>query len=188
MGKALAILGSPRKDGNAAKLLQIAAHAAQQSGYQVDEINLYAQQIAWCRGCMACKKTGICVIDDDIAGIRERLQNCDLVMIASPTYFANVSAPVKNLFDRLVGAVMDDNHSAAPKPKLSPKQQYILLATCNTPFPFDRLAGQSSGCIKNMHEFFHVSGMKCKGKVVFAGTRGKETVPGHIVKKVENLF
>lgn len=188
MKKALAILGSPREHGNAAKLLDIAVTCASNAGYDVKTVNLYQQHITWCKGCMACKDTGICIIEDDITCIREGLLNSDLVILSSPTYFANVSAPVKNMFDRLVGAVMDDNNSPIPRPKLSSSQKYLLLTTCNTPFPFDRLGRQSSGCIRSMKEFFHISGMKCMGTVVFAGTRGQSQVPLRVKRNIEQYF
>lgn len=187
MKKALAILGSPRKNGNAANMLMLAIQRAETAGYEVEYVDLYDRKIAWCRGCMGCKKTGVCVIRDDADHIREQLLHCDLLLISSPCYFANVPAPVKNMFDRLVGAIMDDNNRAIPKPRLKKSQEYILMATCNTPVPFDRLGGQSSGCLKNMKEFFHTAGMTCRGKVVFAGTRGKTALPGKIVRKIERL-
>lgn len=188
MKKLIAINGSPRSAGNASKMMDIAIQKASQSGYQIELFNLHEMKIAWCTGCMACRKTGVCVIHDDIKAIRDHLLACDLAIMVSPTYFANVSAPVKNMFDRLAGAIMDDNNSSIPKPKLSSKQQFILMTTCNTPFPFDRLGGQSSGCLKNMYEFFHISGMKCRGRITFAGTRGLNTVPKHIAKKIERLI
>lgn len=186
--KMLAILGSPRKNGNIAQMLDTAVKAAEAKGVTVDFIDLYHQNIAYCRGCMACKKTGRCVIDDDIEKIRKMLIECDIVAIACPVYFANVTASVKNMFDRLVAAVMDDNDSPIPKPMLSKKQKYILMTACNTPFPFDRLAGQSTGCLRAMREFFHVAGMKCRGKIVFAGTRGKTQPPERILKKIRSLI
>lgn len=188
MKKAIVINGSPRRTGNASQMLDIATQKALQAGYHIDSYHLHEMEIAWCTGCMACKETGICVIHDDIDAIRDSLLACDLVIIASPTYFANVSAPVKNMFDRLVGAIMDDNNSSIPKPKLSPRQEFILMTTCNTPPPLDTLGGQSSGCLKSMYEFFHIAGMKCRGKVTFAGTRGKTQVPAKVAKKIENLF
>ena len=137
---------------------------------------------------MACKSTGICFIKDDIVRIREKLIKCNMVVLASPTYFANVTAPVKNMFDRLVGAVMDDNNSMIPKPKLSKNQEYVLMTTCTTPAPFDRIAGQSSGCLKAMKEVFHISGMKCREQIVFAGTRGKTELPKRVIKKIEKVI
>ena len=188
MKKMLAINGSPRRTGNASKMLDVAIQKASQAGYTVESYYLYEMNIAWCTGCMACRKTGICVIHYDVDAIRESLLGCDLAVIVSPTFFANVSAPVKAMFDRLGGVIMDDNNSSIPKPKLSSHQEFILMATCNTPFPLNLLGGQSTGCLKNMYEFFHTSGMKCRGKITFAGTRGKNQVPKKIVKRIESLI
>ncbi len=186
--KMLAILGSPKKAGNAAKMLDIAVKQGIDKGYEVTFIDLYQKDIAYCRGCMGCKTTGVCVIKDDIQEIRKGFVESDLIVISCPTYFANVTAPVKNMFDRLIGVVMDDNNSAIPKPKLRKCQKYILMTTCNTPFPFDRLAGQSIGCLRAMKEVMHISGMTCAGKVVFAGTRNKDEIPIRIIKKIKKLI
>lgn len=185
MKKMLAILASPRETGNAADMLDIAVKKAQRCDYEVTYINLYQKNIAYCQGCMSCKKTGTCSINDDIKAIEEHIKKCDLVVVSCPTYFANVSAPLKNLFDRLTGVIMDDS-GVIPKPKLSPKQEYILMATCNTPFPFNWLGRQSTGCIRAMKEFFHTSGMKMRAAIVFSGTRGENNIPDKIISKIES--
>ncbi len=184
----LAILGSPRTNGNMAAMLHHAMNQAEAQGYKVQFIDLYGQKMAPCRGCMRCKQTGVCVIQDDVQAMRQALLECDLLVMACPTYFANVTAPVKNLFDRLVATVMDDNNSMIPKPKLSKRQKYILMTACSTPFPFDRLAHQSTGCLHAMDEFFHISGMTRAGTVVFAGTKGKQGVPEKVFRKIDRLM
>ena len=186
--KMLAILGSPRIDGNVSKMLDCAITSARHLGWAVDTVYLYEKNITWCSGCMACKKSGVCIIKDDIVSIRNMLISCDAVVLAAPTYFANVPAIVKNMFDRLVGAIMDDNSSNIPKPKLTKRQKYLLLTACNTPFPFNRLGGQSSGTLKAMNEFFHTSGMKKMGTVVFAGTRNKTDIPRNIQSKIQRYW
>lgn len=181
----LAICASPRRNGNAAKMLEIAAAQAKKSGYEVTYVDLYQKKIANCMGCMKCKQSGCCIIQDDIVPIREALLEAKLVVVSCPTYFANVTGPMKNVMDRLVAAVMDDNNSPIPKGKLSKSQKYLLMTTCSTPAPFDRIAGQSIGCIKAMREVFHVAGMKSAGTVIFAGTRNKEAIPTKIQKRIE---
>lgn len=185
---ALAILGTPRKNGNLAQMLDAAVEAAKAAGYKVTNIFLYDQDIAPCTGCMGCKASGVCRIRDGIVPLREGLLRCDLLILAAPTYFANIPGPVKTMLDRLVGAVMDDNAGPIPKPRLSKRQEYLLLTTCNTPAPFDRLAGQSSGALRAMREVFHVAGMRCRGKIVFAGTRGKIHPPGRILKRISRCI
>lgn len=188
MKKMLAILASPRKNGNAANMLELAVQKAKSCQYDVSYIDLYQKNIAYCTGCMACNKTAACAIHDDIKEIEGLLKNCDLVVVSCPTYFANVSAPLKNMFDRLRGVVMCDHNISIPKSRLSSKQEYILMTTCNTPFPFDRLCGQSTGCLKAMKEFFHISGMRYRGKVIFAGTRQKDKIPKSIINKIDGLI
>lgn len=182
--KMLAILASPRKNGNAAKMLDIAKEKARDMGYEVTSIDIYDKDIAYCKGCMYCRSSGKCVIKDDISEVCIALAESDLTVISSPTYFANVPAPLKNMFDRLVYTVMDDNTNGIPKKKLSSKQKYLLMTTCNTPYPFNVLFGQSTGCLKAMDEVMHVSGMKCVGKIAFAGTKGKKQIPDVIRKKI----
>jgi len=184
MKKLLAILASPRRNGNAAKMLDAAIAKAEEAGYETEFIDIYEKKIAWCKGCMACKQTSSCVMDDDIKEIERMLLECNLVAVASPTYFANIPAPLKNIFDRLVSVIFDDNDSFIPKPKLSPKQKYLILVTCSTPPPFDKIAGQSTGAAKAITEFFHTSGMKRAGTVIFAGTRNKNEVPAKIIRKI----
>lgn len=181
----LAILASPRKHGNVAKMLDHAIKVATDKGYEVHFIHLYEKNIGFCKGCMRCRHEGSCHINDDIKPIGELLKNSDLVVMASPTYFGNIPAPAKNLFDRLVAVVMTDNDGPIPKPLLSKSQQYLLLCTCTTPFPFNILAGQSIVTLHAMKEFFKTSGMTSLGSVTFAGTRNKTNVPPSLLKKIE---
>lgn len=181
----LAILASPRKNGNLAKMLNHAMATAKEKGYEVHFVSLYDQNIAYCKGCMRCKQTGSCIIQDDIKPIEELLKTCDLTVMAAPVYFANIPAPAKNLFDRLVAVIMNDNESMIPKPLLSKEHNYLLLTTCSTPFPFDILAGQSTGALHAMKEFFKTSGMHHLGSITYAGTRNKTEVPSHILRKIE---
>ena len=181
----LAILASPRKHGNLAKMLDHAIAIAEKKGYEIHFINLYEQNIAYCKGCVRCKTLGSCYLEDDIKPIEKLLKTCDLTIMAAPTYFANIPAPAKNLFDRLVAVIMDDNDSPIPKPLLSKSHRYLLLTTCNTPFPFNLIAGQSTGCLHAMKEFFKTSGMKSLGSVTFAGTRNKTSIPNSVLNKIE---
>lgn len=185
-GRVLAILGSPHKDGATGKMLSHAVETAQKKGYAVDYINLYEKDIAYCKGCRSCMELQSCAIKDDIQDIARLLKECDILILAAPVYWANVSAIVKNMFDRLLGVVMEETKTF-PKPRLSNKQSYILLTACNTPAPFSAVFGQSTGAIKCMREFFKTSGMKYKGKCVWTGTN-KVIVPRCIEKKIEGLL
>lgn len=66
-----------------------------------------------------------------------------MVVLAAPTYWANVPAIVKNMFDRLLGVAMEEADKF-PKPRLSAKQKYILLTACNTPSHFLFYVGKAA--------------------------------------------
>jgi len=182
----LAILGSPHVNGMTAAMLNCAVRKAQKTGYTVTKMNLYEKRLSFCTGCRACIKTQICVQKDDIQEIVASLHECQIVLLAAPVYWANVPAPVKNLFDRLLGIAMEETVTF-PRPRLQGKK-YMLLTSCNTPAPFSWIFGQSRGAIRNMDEFFKTAGMKSIGKIVCAGAANKKELPRRIVKKIERCL
>ena len=103
----LAILGSPHKNGITATMLNHAVHQAEEKGYIVETINLYEKNIAFCIGCRTCIHTKNCIQKDDIQEIVRLINECEIVFLAAPVYWANVPAPVKNLFDRLLGQLSE---------------------------------------------------------------------------------
>lgn len=185
--KLLAILGSPHQNGSTAAMLDCAVKAAVAAGWEVDQLWLYEKNIGYCNGCRACVALGNCVQRDDLQEIADLLRGCDVVALAAPAYWANVPAPVKNLFDRLLGVAMEEN-GRLPKPRLSRNQHYLLLTACNTPFPFSRLFGQSSGALRAMKEFFHYSGMRPMGCVTFAGAGGSAELPEQVQRKIRRYW
>lgn len=76
--KALFINGSPRKNGNTAKLLQRAMEGAEEAGAEVEWVNLYDRKlnIKGCMSCFACKvkggKKGVCSFKDDLLPILQK--------------------------------------------------------------------------------------------------------------------
>ena len=64
----------------------------------------------------------MCIHKDDVQEIAELLKLCDIVILAAPTYWANVPAIVKNLFDRLLGVAMEETKTF-PKARLSNNQK-----------------------------------------------------------------
>ena len=183
---ALAILGSPHVNGMTAAMLNCAIRKAEKSGYTVTKINLYEKKLSYCKGCRACIATQTCTQKDDIQEIAAYLQKCQTVFLAAPVYWANIPAPVKNVFDRLLGIAMEET-GIFPKPRLKDKK-YLLLTSCNTPAPFSWISGQSRGAIRSMDEFFNTAGMKSIGKVVCAGAANKTELPTQIVKKIERCL
>lgn len=179
----LAILGSPNKKGVVAKMLDCAIDAAEAAGWEVDKIDLYEKQIAFCGGCRVCLDTRECVRKDDIQQIAELLRKCDAVVLAAPVYWANVPAVVKNMFDRLLGVAMEETKTF-PKGRL-PGKKYFFLTACNTASPFSWIFGQSRGAIRVVKEFFKTAEMKYGGTVVCANTGKSKELSSALKKKIQ---
>ena len=58
-----------------------------------------------CTACEGCSFNGICVYDDDVPAIVERMKDADGIIFASPVYIDNVSGQIKIFFDRLADAI-----------------------------------------------------------------------------------
>lgn len=53
-----------------------------------------------CSDCRRCHKKHGCILEDDMAEICHKLIKADIIVLGSPTYFHNVSGPMKNFMDR----------------------------------------------------------------------------------------
>ncbi|MFC1968104.1 flavodoxin family protein [Chloroflexota bacterium] len=99
--KILAIVGSPRPEGNSSYVVDIALEEAKKQGIEVEKVMLIEKQIGWCRGHVECGSQQNCLHDpDDAVEVVEKLFSADGVLLASPVYMGNVSGIMKNFMDR----------------------------------------------------------------------------------------
>jgi multimeric flavodoxin WrbA len=100
--KITGISGSPNAGGNNEKLIDMALGIAEKKGYETDRILLSRAKVLPCDDCGTCRKEKTCPVDDDMAGICEKLEASDGIIVSSPVYFGNVTAQIKALFDRSI--------------------------------------------------------------------------------------
>ncbi|OXS28611.1 MAG: FMN reductase [Desulfovibrio sp. MES5] len=101
--KALALNGSPRKNGNTAALLEKVLSPLIDSGWETELVQIGGKKIQGCRGCLKCAemKNKRCVFDNDILnGVLEKMLAADAIILGTPCYFADMSAEMKALVDR----------------------------------------------------------------------------------------
>lgn len=100
--KVLILSGSPRKNGNSDLLCNEFLRGAEESGHTVEKIRVQEKRIACCLGCYACRDTGVCAIQDDMAQVMQSIIDCDVLVLASPVYFYSIDAQLKAVIDRTV--------------------------------------------------------------------------------------
>ncbi len=100
--KALGILGSPRKYGNASKMLDACLEVLEGRGFETEKVHLQARNIKYCIGCGTCLAKGECVQRDDMDELRQVVEESDAIILASPVYYLNVTAQMKTFIDRML--------------------------------------------------------------------------------------
>ena len=83
MKNVLILSGSPRRNGNSDLLCYEFFRGAEDAGNQVEKIFVRDKKIGYCNACYGCRKTGKCVIKDDMAEILEKMHWADVIVMAS---------------------------------------------------------------------------------------------------------
>lgn len=96
----LIISASLRKNSNSEKLAAAFADGANTAGHRAELISLADKSVAFCKGCLACQKTGECVIKDDASRIVQKMLKADVLVFATPIYFYEMCGQMKTMLDR----------------------------------------------------------------------------------------
>jgi multimeric flavodoxin WrbA len=101
--KVVAFNGSPRKEGNTATLIRHVLDELENEGIKTEIVQIGGKSIHGCIACGKCveNKDRKCVIDNDIVNdCIEKMLQADGIILASPTYFADLTPELKALIDR----------------------------------------------------------------------------------------
>lgn len=108
--KVTIVNGSPRKKGNSKDIVNALCESFA-AGTEVKSYDLVKLKGSGCLGCMACKgKSDRCIIKDELTSVYEEMHDSDVLVIASPIYFGDVSAQTKAFIDRLFHLFPADFH------------------------------------------------------------------------------
>jgi len=171
--KAIAINGSPRENGNTHRLIQKVFTPLRQAGFETEIIQIGGRPIRGCMACMKCKelKNKQCSIHTDIVNeIIQKVFQSDILLLASPTYFADITSEMKGFIDRL-GYVSGANGRLMEK-----KIGAALVAVRR---------GGSIHAFDSMMHFIHIQGMVSIGSTYWNMGIGRN--PGEIESDLEGL-
>ena len=96
MPKKIVILnGSPRRNGNTSALVKAFTNGAESVGHTVTEFFLNNMNIHGCKGCFGGHSSRECPCVQRVAW------ECDVIVLASPLYYWNMSGQIRTAVDRL---------------------------------------------------------------------------------------
>jgi len=100
--KVLALVGSPRKNGNTDILVDKLLNGASSKGCSVEKVYLYDIDIRPCIDCRNCKKGNFeCAAEDDMQMLYPKLTEADVLVFGTPLYWYGPAAQMKLFIDRL---------------------------------------------------------------------------------------
>lgn len=104
MSKKIVILnGSPRRSGNTSALIKAFTEGAESAGHSVTEFFLDRMDIHGCKGCFGghSSRECPCVQKDDMDQLYPAVKDSEVIVLASPLYYWNLSGQLRTAVDRL---------------------------------------------------------------------------------------
>jgi multimeric flavodoxin WrbA len=96
----VAVLASPRRDGNTTALADVALERLAARGCRCERLRLSLARLAPCDAHDDCADRPECVHPDDAAALLEAVYAADALLLATPVYYENVNAQMKLFMDR----------------------------------------------------------------------------------------
>lgn len=105
--KILVLNGSPRPQGNTAKMVTAFRETAVASGHEVVTFDVCRMNIKGCLACEYChgKGGGKCIQKDDMHEIYAELADTEMLVLAAPIYYHGISGQLKCVIDRFYSAL-----------------------------------------------------------------------------------
>ncbi|AZV57509.1 flavodoxin family protein [Clostridium sp. AWRP] len=184
--KILFLNGSPRKNGYTVAIMKCIEKAIDPK-HTVEWIHAYDLNIKPCRSCLKCRPDRICVLSkDDGHDVWHKICSADAVVIGSPTYFGNMSGPLKILIDRNLTAFEKMGSSGLEKPiPLHKGKKAAVVTACNSPFPISQLINQGKGTLQAVETVFKAGEFSVIGSIILDGAGFRNGIPLEIQEQAK---
>ncbi len=132
--KVVSVLGSPRKDGNTAKIAKRFIDKATDLGADNQTFQLNALTFRGCQACMVCKtKLDRCVLEDDMARVLDAVRDADVLLLATPIYFCDASSQCKAFIDRAYSYLVSDYRTNPKASRLASGKKVVFIIAQGQP-------------------------------------------------------
>jgi multimeric flavodoxin WrbA len=132
--KIVCLLGSPRPRGNSALLADRLCTTAESLGAEIQTFALNRLKYRGCQACMTCKtKLDRCVLKDDLTQVLDAIRDAEVLVMASPIYYGEVSSQMKAFIDRTFSYLVPDFHSNPKPSRLAPGKKLVMILAQGDP-------------------------------------------------------
>lgn len=179
MKKILIIFSSPHENGKTKKLLNLFIEPMRNK-FEINFFNTYENAILSCDDCGKCKQFDQCKFDD-LKNLNANLEDCDVIVIASPVYNLGFPGPLKTLLDRFqayYNFYMENGGC-----KVDKKKEVILLLTCGRKcedFAVDVMERQLNCILKYLNA-------KVSSKIIWDQTDANSELNQGLLQKIKKI-
>jgi multimeric flavodoxin WrbA len=185
--KITALLGSPKRNGITSSIAGEIIRGAEENLHDCAVIFLSDLNIQDCTGCMQCRQNEACVIRDDIALIEEAVKKSDMLILASPTHWGNLSGIMLRVIERLFGFLILERTMGFPVKRQGNGKKVILVSACSTPFPFHWLFNQTRAVFSRFKEICTYSGISIVKTIAIPGTLAMKEIPQKYLTRAREI-
>jgi multimeric flavodoxin WrbA len=126
--KIVNLLGSPRPKGNSAAMAGKFCETAQGLGAEVTTFALNKLKYRGCQACMTCKtKLEKCVLKDDLEEVLDAVRDAEVLVLATPIYYSDISSQLKAFIDRTYSYLVPDYMTNPAPCRLSPGKKLVFI-------------------------------------------------------------
>jgi multimeric flavodoxin WrbA len=128
------LLGSPRAKSNSSTAAKHFTDTAEKLGASVKTYTLNDLKYRGCQGCMACKtKLDKCVLKDDLEEVLDSVQQADILVMASPVYYGDISSQLKGFIDRTFSYLKPDFMNIPDPVRFAPGKKLVFALAQGQP-------------------------------------------------------
>ena len=166
--KVVGIVGSPRIDQTTDALVRKVLEGCEDAGAGTEIFHLGGLDIRGCIACMACRETGICAQQDDMAILYDRIEEADALVLGTPIYVWYMTSQMKAFTDRLF-AFMKPGFTH----RLGEGRKTILVVTQGAD------DGVFSSQIESMTKAWNYVGINVAETIVASGVSSSDQINGN---------
>jgi multimeric flavodoxin WrbA/protein-tyrosine-phosphatase len=185
----LGLQGSPRKKGNSKFLLELFMKRAENMGARTHIVDVTRKNIIPCKEYVVCEKKGYCPIEDDVRDeIYPLLRQAEVVVLATPIFFYNMTAQLKAVVDRCQTFWARKYKLKLNDPGANLRRGFLLSVAAT------KGKNLFEGLNLTAQYFFDAIGAKFEGSLTYRGIEGPKDMARHptvhddITKAVQEIL
>ena len=165
---ALVINCSPVKTGATAEIAAIVANEFSLN-YSTKAVCIDDYSFSFCKGCRSCHTTAECVQHDDVDLLMSDIENADIIVSVSPSYWADITGQFKAFIDRCTPWC---NTHQPHKALSAGKKGYVIALRTGTNMK------ECERIIQSIEHFYGHLEIECCGKLGLCSIENKDDVAG----------